>query len=55
MDCYIIPQLYWNIDHPKHHIETLRWWSENSNNTAIYIGNGSYKVNADSDKSGTIK
>jgi hypothetical protein len=27
----------------------LRWWSENSTNTAIY-GNGSYKINADSDK-----
>jgi hypothetical protein len=28
----------------------LRWWSENSTNTAIYIGNGTYKINTDSDK-----
>ncbi|QZK90437.1 family 10 glycosylhydrolase [Flavobacterium sp. CHNK8] len=48
---YIIPQLYWSIDHPKaSYAKLLRWWSENSNNTAIYIGNSSYKVNADSDK-----
>ena len=49
---YIVPQLYWSIAHPKvSYSKLLKWWSENSNNTAIYIGNGSYKVRADSDKS----
>jgi hypothetical protein len=31
-------------------MQKIKWWSENSTNTAIYIGNGSYKVNTDSDK-----
>jgi len=48
---YLVPQLYWSVDHPKaSYAKLLRWWSENSKNTAIYIGNGSYKINADSDK-----
>ena len=48
---YLVPQLYWSIDHPKaSYSKLLRWWSENSKNTAIYIGNGTYKINADSDK-----
>ncbi len=48
---YLVPQLYWSLDHPKaSYSKLLRWWSENSTNTAIYIGNGSYKINADSDK-----
>jgi len=48
---YLIPQLYWSMDHPKaSYSKLLKWWSENSNNTAIYIGNGTYKVNTDSDK-----
>ena len=48
---YIVPQLYWSMNHPKaSYSKLLRWWSENSTNTAIYIGNGSYKINADSDK-----
>ena len=48
---YIVPQLYWSIGHPKvSYSKLLKWWSENSKNTAIYIGNGTYKVNNDSDK-----
>ncbi|MFV8376552.1 glycoside hydrolase family 10 protein [Flavobacterium sp. LB1P71] len=48
---YLVPQLYWSMDHPKaSYSKLLRWWSENSTNTAIYIGNGTYKINADSDK-----
>lgn len=48
---YLVPQLYWSVNHPKaSYSKLLRWWSENSKNTAIYIGNGSYKINADSDK-----
>ena len=48
---YLVPQLYWSMDHPRaSYSKLLRWWSENSKNTAIYIGNGTYKINADSDK-----
>ena len=48
---YLIPQLYWSIDHPRaSYAKLLKWWSANSKNTAIYIGNGTYKINADSDK-----
>jgi len=49
---YLLPQLYWSVDHPKASYAKLsKWWSENTNrNTALYIGNGSYKINADSDK-----
>ena len=48
---YLIPQLYWSMDHPKaSYSKLLRWWSENSTNVAVYIGNGTYKINTDSDK-----
>jgi uncharacterized lipoprotein YddW (UPF0748 family) len=48
---YLLPQLYWSIDHKTaSYAKLIKWWSENSTNTAIYIGNGSYKVNTDSDK-----
>jgi uncharacterized lipoprotein YddW (UPF0748 family) len=48
---YLVPQLYWSMGHPKaSYSKLLKWWSENSKNTAIYIGNGVYKINNDSDK-----
>ncbi len=48
---YLVPQLYWSLDHPKaSYSKLLKWWSENSKNTALYIGNGTYKINSDSDK-----
>jgi len=49
---YIIPQLYWSIDHKTaSYAKLMKWWSENiPNNTALYIGNSSYKIKADSDK-----
>jgi uncharacterized lipoprotein YddW (UPF0748 family) len=48
---YILPQLYWSIDHrTASYAKLIKWWSENSKNTAVYIGNGTYKINADSDK-----
>jgi uncharacterized lipoprotein YddW (UPF0748 family) len=51
---YLLPQLYWSIDHTASYAKLIKWWSENSTNTAIYIGNGSYKVNTDSDKKWNI-
>ncbi|MBC5836745.1 glycoside hydrolase family 10 protein [Flavobacterium muglaense] len=48
---YVLPQLYWSMDHrTASYSKLLKWWSENSKNTAIYIGNSSYKINSDSDK-----
>ncbi len=52
---YILPQLYWSIEHKTaSYSKLLKWWSENSNgNAAVYIGNSSYKINTDSDKKWT--
>jgi uncharacterized lipoprotein YddW (UPF0748 family) len=49
---YIVPQLYWSIDHKTaSYAKLMKWWSQNTpNNTALYIGNSSYKIKADSDK-----
>ena len=48
---YILPQLYWSIDHKTASYAKLsKWWSENTKNVALYIGNGTYKINNDSDK-----
>lgn len=49
---YIIPQLYWSMKNTRaNYSKLVKWWSENSNNTAIYIGHATYKIKADSDKS----
>ena len=48
---YILPQLYWSIDHKTaSYAKLLKWWSENTTNTNLYIGNSSYKIHADSDQ-----
>lgn len=48
---YMLPQLYWSMDHPLASYRKLAdWWSNNSYNTNVYIGNGPYKVRSDSDK-----
>jgi uncharacterized lipoprotein YddW (UPF0748 family) len=48
---YMLPQLYWSIDHKTaSYSKLLKWWSNNSTNTNVYIGNGSYKIKSDSDK-----
>lgn len=48
---YLVPQLYWSIDHKTaSYAKLIKWWANNSNNTNLYIGNGSYKVKTDSDK-----
>lgn len=48
---YLIPQLYWSMDYElASHRELLNWWSKNSNNTKIYIGNGPYKIRNNADK-----
>lgn len=49
---YIMPQLYWSMNNPRaSYSKLVKWWSENSNNTALYIGHASYKIRGDGDKS----
>jgi len=48
---YLIPQLYWSMEHPLASYRKLAdWWSNNSYNTNVYIGNGTYKIREDSDQ-----
>jgi uncharacterized lipoprotein YddW (UPF0748 family) len=52
---YIVPQLYWSTDYKSpsgvSYAKLLKWWSENTpSNTALYIGNSTYKIKADADK-----
>ena len=47
---YIVPQLYWSLDYKKaSHRKLMEWWNDNSENTNLYIGNGTYKINNDKD------
>lgn len=47
---YLAPQVYWSMDLPvASHRKIVDWWSKNSNNTNLYIGNGAYKVRNNSD------
>jgi uncharacterized lipoprotein YddW (UPF0748 family) len=42
---YVAPQLYWNIGHAKaDYKELLDWWSKNSHQKHLYIGQAFYKV-----------
>ena len=48
---YMLPQLYWSIDHKTaSYAKLIKWWAANCVNTNVYIGNGSYKIKTDSDK-----
>ena len=48
---YLTPQVYWSMDLPvASHSKIVDWWSKNSSNTNLYIGNGAYKVRNNSDK-----
>lgn len=43
---YLIPQAYWHMGHEKaNYEEVVKWWSENSFGTRLYIGHGLYKLN----------
>ena len=49
---YILPQLYWSMNNRvANYSKLVKWWAENSNNTAVYIGHATYKIRTDSDKS----
>ena len=47
---YLIPQLYWSMEHrlASHRI-LADWWSNTSYGVPIYLGNGPYKIRDDSD------
>lgn len=48
---YLIPQVYWSMDLPvASHRKIVNWWSNNSQNTNLYIGNGPYKIRNNFDK-----
>lgn len=48
---YLIPQLYWSMEHRlASHRKLADWWSNNSFGTNVYIGNGPYKIREDSDE-----
>ncbi|WP_310557922.1 family 10 glycosylhydrolase [Flavobacterium sp.] len=48
---YMLPQLYWSIDHKTaSYAKLIKWWAANTTNSNLYIGNGSYKIKTDSDK-----
>ncbi|MFD2036620.1 glycoside hydrolase family 10 protein [Belliella marina] len=47
---YLIPQVYWSMDYKlASHRELVNWWSKNSYDTKIYIGNGPYKIRDNAD------
>lgn len=47
---YLIPQVYWSMELPvASHRKIVDWWSNNSQNTNLYIGNGPYKIRNNSD------
>ncbi len=48
---YLIPQIYWSMEYDLASYRKLNdWWSNNYNQTNIYIGNGPYKIRDNADK-----
>ena len=48
---YLIPQLYWSMEHRlASHRVLADWWSNTSYGVPIYLGNGPYKIREDSDQ-----
>lgn len=47
---YVVPQLYFNIGHPKVEYATMvKWWTQHNFGKPIFIGQGAYRVNAEKD------
>ena len=45
---YILPQAYWHIGHEKaDYREVVKWWSENSFGTRLYVGHGLFKMTSE--------
>lgn len=50
---YILPQIYFSMEHPKVPFEKLSdWWLQNKFDRNLYIGHGVYKVNESSTEKG---
>ncbi|MEM8567224.1 MAG: family 10 glycosylhydrolase [Bacteroidota bacterium] len=48
---YLVPQLYWSMDHPlASHRKLVRWWADQELDCHLYVGHGMYKVKNNSDK-----
>lgn len=48
---YLVPQVYWSMDLPvASHSKIVKWWSNNSKNINLYIGNGAHKIRNNHDK-----
>ena len=44
---YVVPQIYWNMDHPAAGFRVLsEWWDKNSFEVPVYAGMSIYKVNS---------
>jgi len=46
---YVVPQLYWHIGHPAADFKTLcDWWGQHSYGKNVYIGQGVYRIDPNS-------
>jgi uncharacterized lipoprotein YddW (UPF0748 family) len=46
---YVVPQVYWHIGHKLADYKTIvEWWTNNTFDRHLYIGQGPYKINHDS-------
>ncbi|MFC0876854.1 family 10 glycosylhydrolase [Saccharicrinis sp. FJH2] len=42
---YLVPQIYWQFDHPKADFKTLAdWWGEHAFNRNMFVGHGLYRL-----------
>ena len=48
---YLAPQVYWSMEYAvaSHEVITT-WWANNTPNTNLYVGNGTYKIKNNADK-----
>jgi uncharacterized lipoprotein YddW (UPF0748 family) len=46
---YLLPQIYWQIEHPQADFKLLaNWWKDHAYNRAMYVGHAVYKIEAGS-------
>ena len=48
---YLAPQAYWSMYYPPaSHTKVVSWWADTTPNTNLYVGNGPYKIQNNSDR-----
>ncbi|NKI32803.1 glycoside hydrolase family 10 protein [Croceivirga thetidis] len=48
---YIVPQAYWSMDYPAaSHKKIAMWWSNKTDQTNLFMGNGAYKIRNNPDE-----